>query len=106
LRAVLGHEDPARAVPVGIRSRRMDEAELRATFASAAASPLWEATMQVLLAQYDNVTSQVSNPRTATEPGALAHCAGGMEWLGQSIVELQQWAHAEPAVGSALPKVD
>ena len=43
--------------------------------------PVWLAVNQILQEQIDNAVSQVSNPLMASDAGALAHTAGGIEWL-------------------------
>lgn len=53
-------------------------------------NPAWLALNQVLQEQIENAISQVSAPQMATEPGALAHTAGGIEWLRAFQLALEE----------------
>jgi hypothetical protein len=43
--------------------------------------PVLLAIRQILTEHVENAMSQVSRPELAESPGALAHTAGGLEWL-------------------------
>lgn len=77
-----------RLVPVGRPVKVLSDAELVAAFRVEAENPLWLAVNQVLADHLDNARSQASHPDTAANHGLLAHCAGGMEWLGFLQAEL------------------
>lgn len=52
--------------------------------------PVWLAVNQILQEQIDNAVSQVSNPLMASDAGALAHTAGGIEWLRAALMALHE----------------
>jgi hypothetical protein len=91
-------------VPVRAGSRRLDESELVQVFREAEGSELWTAIAQVLGDHYTNAVVQVGNPDLADRPGALAHCAGGMEWLGYAIGELEERVYGKPESGERKPE--
>jgi hypothetical protein len=73
-----------RYVSVPTPERGMTEAELKAAFGAASnEDPLWRAMHQVIRDLIIEATSEVSAPGTAMNHGALAHAAGGVEWLAQ-----------------------
>jgi len=84
---VRGRED-VRLVPVAAGARVLTEAELGAALLVDDDNPLWLAVNQILMSNLEGVRSQVAHADTAREHGALAHCAGGMEWLGYVLAEL------------------
>lgn len=45
------------------------------------AHPVLLAVRQILTEHIENAMFQVSRPELAESPGALAHTAGGLEWL-------------------------
>jgi len=52
--------------------------------------PAWRALNQLLEDQIWNAVCQVSIPAMATDPGAMAHTAGGIEWLRTFQTELME----------------
>lgn len=77
-----------RLVPVGRPARMLSEGELVAAFRVEESNALWMAVNQVLAEHLENARAQVSHPDTAANHGLLAHCAGGVEWLGYLQAEL------------------
>lgn len=63
--------------------------------------PAWIALNQVLQEQLDNAISQVSSPQMATEPGAMAHTAGGIEWLRALQLALEEARNGRRVEGRA-----
>jgi hypothetical protein len=64
--------------------RVLDESELNYAFAAtSSSSDLWIAVNQLLRGAIIEATFDVSNPSNALNHGALAHAAGGLEYLGR-----------------------
>ncbi|MFZ4779100.1 MAG: hypothetical protein ACOYM3_27370, partial [Terrimicrobiaceae bacterium] len=77
-----------RLVPVRDPANKLTEAEMVAAFRVEDSNPLWLAVNQILAEHLNDARSQTSHPDTAANHGMLAHCAGGMEWLGFLQAEL------------------
>jgi hypothetical protein len=93
-----------RYVSVPTPERGMTEAELKAAFGAASSEdPLWRALHQVLRDLILEATSEVSAPGSALNHGALAHAAGGVEWLAQLQSILQQHFEAAHAIKDEEP---
>lgn len=67
--------------PAATAAPKMGEEALKMAFGAAEGSPLWGAIMQVLGEKIENAADQVGRPDLSERPGALAHTAGGLEWL-------------------------
>ena len=75
-------EEPPRSHVVIRHRPPMADDELRMAFGMVNENhPVWRAVHQLLQDEIDNAVSQVSSPEAAVNPGAMAHTAGGVEWL-------------------------
>lgn len=71
--------------------RVLDESELNYAFAAtSSSSDLWIAVNQLLRGAIIEATFDVSNPGNAINHGALAHAAGGLEYLGRLQRDLNE----------------
>ena len=62
----------------------LSESELNHAFAATpSTADLWLAVNQLLRSAIIDATFEVSDPATALNHGALAHAAGGLEYLGR-----------------------
>ena len=82
---------PPSSSPPEAAARRMSEAELKMAFGASEEAPLWRAIHQVLGETIENAADQVGRPDLAERPGALAHTAGGLEWLRRFRYDLLEW---------------
>lgn len=81
-----------RLVPIPQPYRVLDDAEMRAAFGACSEdSELWIAVNQILREYIIEAGYAVGDPVTAEKHGALAHAAGGYEWLGKYQAKLQKW---------------
>lgn len=67
--------------PAATAAPKMGDEALKMAFGAAEGNPLWAAIMQVLGEKIENAADQVGRPDLAERPGAIAHTAGGLEWL-------------------------
>ena len=73
---------PRRPVVLLSGDRRLNDTELfEALSALHDAHPVLLAIRQMFTEHIENAMGQVSRPELAESPGALAHTAGGLEWL-------------------------
>lgn len=99
---MLGIFPKERLVPVEEPARTLDDTELVAAFAVAEDNPLWIAVNQLLREQLEQARVQTCSPQLADRPGAMTHCAGGLEWL--SCLQADLHDHFRKANGRYGPQ--
>ena len=76
---------PTPAKPPSVRivlSPPMDDADVRKALAAMPDEhPAWRGILHLVDREIENAIAQVSMPELAERPGAMAHVAGGIEWL-------------------------